>query len=261
MERFCSLHGGYHCRPSPLQVASHGTELVKAVRRSEADKLDKLLRCGLSPNPCNSFGESIVHMVCRRGDHKLLQVLLNHGSSLQVTDDFGRTPLHDACWTAEPFFELVEMVLQHDRRLINITDCRGSLPLAYVSKKHWESWIEFLDNKKDVFWPVRDASKEGEEASPELTNEPPHTKAVPLPINPVSLGLARAIATGKIFPDEVLAMSDDERENFKESNFQKSPTISPNRCEQRNVEHFPNQNTNRYSCRGVVNLQPNQIGA
>ena len=99
---FCSLEGGYYCKPTPLQKASYGLRVVQAVRASNEALLGKLLRCGLSPNPCNDFGESIVHMACRRGDSKLLRVLVQAGCCLQVTDDFGRTPLHDACWASKP---------------------------------------------------------------------------------------------------------------------------------------------------------------
>lgn len=32
------------------------------------------------------------------------------GMKVNTSDDFGRTPLHDACWTAEPNFEVVSKV-------------------------------------------------------------------------------------------------------------------------------------------------------
>ena len=81
---FSSLEGGYYCKPTPLQKASYGIRTVQAVRSSDAALLTKLLQCGLSPNPCNAFGESIVHMACRRGDFEILQVLVNAGCSLHL---------------------------------------------------------------------------------------------------------------------------------------------------------------------------------
>jgi hypothetical protein len=76
----------YYCSPTPLQKASYGNELVRAVRESDADLLKRILTCGLSPNPCNAFGESLVHTVCRRGDFKLLKVMVEAGCSFQVSD-------------------------------------------------------------------------------------------------------------------------------------------------------------------------------
>ena len=90
--KYCSLEGGYYCRPTPYQQASYGVRISQAVRGSDSTTLRRLLDCGLSPNPCNNFGESLIHMVCRRGDSKILRILLEAGCSLQVTDDYGRTP-------------------------------------------------------------------------------------------------------------------------------------------------------------------------
>ena len=118
--------------------------MVEIVRRGEVEKMQKMMEMGLSPNPCNVYGESLVHMVrtredfecqkpffeflkpfdplpplynkllgivlishhhdlflipfqptheqvCRRGDIDLLEVLVDAGANLQVSDDYGRT--------------------------------------------------------------------------------------------------------------------------------------------------------------------------
>ncbi len=70
-------------------------KVIQGVRKSDKEMIRSLLRLGLSPNPCNKFGESIIHMVCRCGNLGLLEVFMEYGCSLQVCDDFGRTPLHD----------------------------------------------------------------------------------------------------------------------------------------------------------------------
>jgi ankyrin repeat protein len=90
-----SLQSAYYNKPSALQQASYDLHLIEIVRAGEADLLHNMLQTGLSPNPCNQFAESLVHLVCRRGDAKCLQVLIDNGCSLQVADDYGRTPLHD----------------------------------------------------------------------------------------------------------------------------------------------------------------------
>ena len=201
---FCSLEGGYYCKPTPLQKASYGLRVVQAVRASNEALLGKLLRCGLSPNPCNDFGESIVHMACRRGDSKLLRVLVQAGCCLQVTDDFGRTPLHDACWTAEPNFSLVEIILNADERLLHIVDCRGSSPLSYVKRDHWSKWIGFFESKKDVYWKPRNVQKDGEEGIPPLVAEAPHSRPIKDPAQAAPLQVAKQLASGTMEPDVYL---------------------------------------------------------
>lgn len=203
-KNYCSLEGGYYCKPTPLQKASYGIQLVRAVRSSNAALLGELLRCGLSRNPCNAFGESLVHMVCRRSDYALLKALVEHGCSLQVSDDFGRTPLHDACWTSEPCFECIELILLTDKRLLRLVDCRGSSPLAYVQKDNWRKWIDFFERKKDVYWPTRDVANEGEERPPRLAGEAPHSNPIQDPKDALSLEVAAMVASGQIGPDDAM---------------------------------------------------------
>jgi hypothetical protein len=100
-QHYPALEGGYFCKPTEYQRASYGMKLLQAVRTSNITLVDKMLKGGVSQNPCNAYGESIIHMICRRGDHELLKVFLKHGCCVQICDDFGRTPFHDACWTSK----------------------------------------------------------------------------------------------------------------------------------------------------------------
>mmetsp|Transcript_15544 Transcript_15544/g.29313 ORF Transcript_15544/g.29313 Transcript_15544/m.29313 type:complete len:207 (-) Transcript_15544:86-706(-) len=184
-------------------------KFIEVVRTSNEFLLKKLLDTGLSPNPCNNFGESILHMICRRGDHKLLKIFLDYGSSIQICDDFGRTPLHDACWTSNPCFKTVEILLNKDRWLLHIVDCRGSTPLNYVKKDNWQKWKQFLDRQKDVWWPQRDPSVDGEDEPPALIKKPPHSVPLPDPMGAPSCEYARTIANG------TGDLSDDKRLRIK----------------------------------------------
>jgi ankyrin repeat protein len=141
-------------------------------------------------------------MVCRSGDYKLLKILLDAGGSLQVTNDFGRTPLHEACWTAA--FDCVELILDTDVRLLHIVDCRGSSPLSYVRQEHWKQWIEFFQSKADWYWAPRDSSMEGKEAPPQLVGAAPHSLPIPDPKNAIPVELATLISAGKLEPEEFL---------------------------------------------------------
>mmetsp|Transcript_9520 Transcript_9520/g.13799 ORF Transcript_9520/g.13799 Transcript_9520/m.13799 type:complete len:776 (+) Transcript_9520:576-2903(+) len=196
-QHYCSLEGAYYCKPTDLQKASYGMKFIQAVRSSDADLLRKLLSAGLSPNPCNAFGESIIHMVCRRGDHKLLEIFLEHGSAIQVSDDFGRTPLHDACWTTTPCFKSVKLLLNKDPRLLHIVDCRGAAPLSYVKRENWGQWINFFEEQKAVWWPHRDVKTEGEEGPPSLSVKPPHSLPIANPPAAANIEDAKLLASGK----------------------------------------------------------------
>lgn len=101
----------------------------------------------------NRFGESVVHLATRRGSAPVLKFLLSHGGSLRICDDYGKTPLHDAFWTAEPRFDLVLMMLGLDWKLLRAADVRGATPLRYAKKGHWGGWCAFLDRVKDQLWP------------------------------------------------------------------------------------------------------------
>jgi hypothetical protein len=54
-----------------------------------------------------------VHRVCKAGNKKLLQVFLEHGASVQIANDYGRTPLHEVFIT-KPCFINFEQVLKQD---------------------------------------------------------------------------------------------------------------------------------------------------
>jgi hypothetical protein len=217
-ERYESLKSAYFNNPTPLQKASYQNNLIQLLANrdsSTAETLRRVLSSGISSNPCNSFSESLVHIVCRRGRHDLLELFFEAGCSLQCADDHGRTPLHDTCWTAEPSFPTVELLLQHDVRLLHIQDARGSLPLQYVHKDHWPAWIDYLESIMDTFWKPRSVLLDGEQGPPALVLQAPNSRPLPDPPNALSLDLACLVAAGKIDPSEVMiAESDNDMMNF-----------------------------------------------
>eukprot|EP00978_Attheya_sp_CCMP212_P022110 scaffold65547_cov36-Attheya_sp.AAC.1 len=136
------------------QVAGYNNELTSAVRGEDIAALRRMHRMGKTLQCCNKFGESIVHMACRTGSTKLLQFLLEEGNvSLRVTDDFGRTPLHDACWSREPDFCLIRLLVSRDPDLLLLADKRGVPPLGYVRRDHWGQWSRFLNENRDMIIP------------------------------------------------------------------------------------------------------------
>lgn len=159
ISRISALETDINRLPNAIQLASYGKKMLSAIRTCNDGLLRKLLACGLSPNSCNKFGESVLHMVCRRKDYKLLRTLVENGCYLRICDDFGRTPLHDAFWTVDPCFQCVELILEIDASLLFVTDCRGFTPLQYIRREHWEEWISFFKRNAGKIWPRSLANK------------------------------------------------------------------------------------------------------
>ena len=200
-----TLGTAYFSVPSDLQKASYGPRMVQIVKAADYQALEETLSAGLSPNPCNQFGESLLHMACRRGDLKLLEVFIDAGAILQVTDDYGRTILHDACWAAHPCFDVITKILKHDNFLFFMKDKRGALPLSYVHKSDWGQWRDWFDANIDKFYPASHA----EIFCPsELAVLPPNSFPVPDGRSDLPLDLVRMIASGDMSPREALIMAE-----------------------------------------------------
>jgi hypothetical protein len=184
--QYRALDSAYYNTPTALQLASYDVHMRSVILRDEG-ALYKALVCGLSPNACNQFGDSLVHKVCRLlGDYDLFQVVFQAGCSLQCADDYGRTPMHDACWSADPSFGVFETLMQEDIHMFYMQDNRGFLPLSYISAEHKKDYINFLDAVKDVYWPVRSVARDGEEQPPPLALEKPNSRPIPDPRNALS---------------------------------------------------------------------------
>jgi ankyrin repeat protein len=213
LKKYVSMEGGYYSKPTLLQKASFGSTMNDAIITSDAPLLRRLLDAGLSPNPCNAFGESLIHRVCRRGDHKLLSLFLEKGCSLQITDDYGRTPLHDAMWKADPSPEVVSLILNNDKHLIRLMDIRGFVPLDYVRKEAWPDVIEILKSKMDEFFPQRDANA-GNEGHPPLTKKKPDSTPIPDPRMGLSPQSAALVANGEITPEDGLDWDEESDSEY-----------------------------------------------
>lgn len=126
-------------------IDSYDLEIIKAVREEDIDTLRRLHSQGRSLQCANRFGESIVHIACRRGSFRVLKFLVEQaGVSCRVCCDFGRTSLHDACWTSTPNFKLIGFLLDLCPDLLYLTDKRGSTPLSYVRQQNYHEWCSFL---------------------------------------------------------------------------------------------------------------------
>ena len=204
VEDFNALETGYHNTPTPLQEASYGGRIIDVVRKGDSEELRQLMSTGLSANACNQHGESLIHMASRRGQAACLNVLVEYGATLEIVDDYGRTPLHEAAWSAEPNFEVVEIIMQKDIRMFNMLDGRNQTPLSYVRRDVWKPWRKFLKSKVEIYWPKRDALEDGPQPPPSLTQKNPNSRKIPVPKSPLPLELASMVSQGKMDPAEAL---------------------------------------------------------
>ena len=197
----------YDTTPSPLQLASFGTELVRVIHTSDLDKLSQMLQCGLSPNPCNQFRDSIVDLVCKRANASVFRMLLEHGCDLRVCDGFGRTPLHHCGWASTFSPEIATIILQNDWRQLFLEDKRGQTPLEYVREELFDDWITFLKGAVDQLVPQHVGTLE-----PMKLQRP--DGFLPDPANAVSPKLAMAVSAGRITPHQVQQMSPEMRARY-----------------------------------------------
>jgi hypothetical protein len=144
----------FFLRMGEANIAGYDMPKAAAVRTNDVDALRQMLLQGQTLQVCNRFGESIVNNACRRGSLVIMTFLLEEALiSLKVMDDYGRTALHDACWSHEPRFELVKLLLGHCPDLLLIQDKRGSTPLQYVRRQYWGEWCQFLEHNKSKVIP------------------------------------------------------------------------------------------------------------
>jgi ankyrin repeat protein len=147
-----TCHESFFSKPDENDVTSYDLELVNAIRAKDIDTLRTLHKEGKSMNACNRFGESLLHMCCRRGDAELVKFLVEEiGVRTNIKDDYGRTPLHDACWRPTPNFEIMEILIKNSHRdLLLAADVRGHTPFDYARKEHWGAWVKFFAARREL---------------------------------------------------------------------------------------------------------------
>lgn len=150
--------------PTPEMLESYSNDVTSTVRNNDVAGARALLRDGKfrpGVNPCNRFGESLLHAACRRGHFEMVKfLLLEVGvSASNVRDDYDRTPLHDACWTANKTgsaYDVVDLLLKQPYvpDLLLCKDRRGFTPLDYTRAEDRARWLRFLRVRKTSLRPT-----------------------------------------------------------------------------------------------------------
>jgi ankyrin repeat protein len=133
-------------------MKDYDVTLVDAVRLSDMVTLKRLLAEGRTMSACNRYSESILHMAARRSSFDVVEFILQNGGDLNIVDDYGRTPLHDACWRTDTSFDIITLLLDLNLDLIRTADIRGACPLSYVRECHWLDWCAYFFHQKEKYW-------------------------------------------------------------------------------------------------------------
>ena len=213
--------------PTPLQLASFGPHVQELLELDNAKGLRQVLEAGLSPHACETLdGVSLIHSASRQGHYQCLKVLLDpqFAGTAQVVDAMGRSPLHMACLALSQstavvlpqYFDLVDLLLQHHRRLFFVQDEFGELPLSYIDPLHWTAWTKYLMSRKDTLWPDRCLNTQGlEPEDPMATRNSASTSLVDGSCKnktkkEIPLHLALQVAEGRVTPLDALVQQATE---------------------------------------------------
>jgi GAF domain-containing protein len=144
----------FHKQDTEAQMAAYSMKVCTVTRENDVNKLkayheengDQSLDC------FNRFGEGLLNMTCRRGFKEVVHFLLSPPVSLsvRVRDDYGRTPMHDACWNPEPQLDICTWICEQDPSLFLVTDKRGYTPFQYARKGDWHVWRQFLFDSRHL---------------------------------------------------------------------------------------------------------------
>ena len=130
------------------EIDAYDHDILDAVRNTDLATLKRFQSEGRPMKCSNKFGESILHLACRRGLADVAKfLLLDAKVPVQLSDDWGRTPMHDSCWNFQPNFEIVDLLLDLCPDLLYIKDRRGFSPLSYTRKEHWGKWKRYFSQK------------------------------------------------------------------------------------------------------------------
>jgi len=140
----------YFSEVTEERIAAYDIAAVSAARTNDLEALKNLYDDGKRMDCCNRFGESLLHMACRRGFTNIALFLLGDAKlDVRISDDCGRNPFHDICWNPKVSTDIAEAILKIDSTLLLIGDKRGHTPFDYARREDWRVWRELLYNNRD----------------------------------------------------------------------------------------------------------------
>jgi len=149
------LSPSLHINDNPIrdeQIDAYTMDVVNAVRQNNVQRLRELFQQGHCLDACNSNGESLLHLACRRCDSATVLFLVREARvNVNCRDRMGRTVLHDTCWRPEPAFEVMDVILAAVQpELMFAVDMRGHSCWDYCRRSDWESWNNYLAQRQPL---------------------------------------------------------------------------------------------------------------
>jgi hypothetical protein len=168
----CQKLVNFFVEPQQSEIDAYGFDLLNAVRSEDLEALEKFRQEGRPLKCSNQFGESLLHLACRKSFAKVVRFLIHNANvPMNVKDDFGRNPAHDACWTISPNWELMDLIVDECPDLFFIEDVRGHTALDYIRMEHWPAWINYIRDKGDRLTPKRLPFNKSEKVFPEIVTD------------------------------------------------------------------------------------------
>lgn len=133
---------------TPAEYEAYDKDAVGAINNANMEQIRTWFSQGRSLQAANQFGESLLHIACRRGSLEVTKFLVMEASvSVWVRDQQGMMPIHLACRTNKPNYDLVDFLVEQDSDMLFVSDKRGCTPLDYTPKDTWPSWNKFFATK------------------------------------------------------------------------------------------------------------------
>eukprot|EP00548_Thalassiothrix_antarctica_P011988 CAMPEP_0194157004 /NCGR_PEP_ID=MMETSP0152-20130528/70375_1 /TAXON_ID=1049557 /ORGANISM="Thalassiothrix antarctica, Strain L6-D1" /LENGTH=217 /DNA_ID=CAMNT_0038865093 /DNA_START=45 /DNA_END=694 /DNA_ORIENTATION=+ len=147
---------GFFAKYTEEEVNAYDAEILTVIRTQDMDKLREFHANGRPLKCSNRFGESLLHLACRRGFLNVVTFLIKEANvTVRICDDYGRTILHDAAWASEPNFGIIELILKECPDLLYMKDRRGYTPISYAQQRHWAAWNSFLKERAHLVIPTK----------------------------------------------------------------------------------------------------------
>lgn len=146
--RSCQVMEDFFLPPTAEEIACYDHDILNAIRNQDMTKIQEFHQQGRPLKCSNKYGESLLHLAIRRGFLNVVKYLIIDAKvPLNIMDDYGRNPFHDACWTHETNFQIIDMMIDLCPDLLYVKDKRGNTPLSYVRKEKWNQWNTYLYTK------------------------------------------------------------------------------------------------------------------
>ena len=155
------MEDGFFPEITDEQITAYNMKLVVACRENDVDTVKSLVeKDGMEADCCNRFGESLLHMACRRGFKEMVQYFLTDAKlDVRIRDDVGERPCmtHAGMLRAQP--EILKWLIEKDPSLLLISDKRGSTPFQYARPQDWPIWRQFLLDNRTCFDCLKDSKE------------------------------------------------------------------------------------------------------